>query len=218
MIRILCVDDHPLFRVGLMSVLQKCPDFQVVGEASNGVEAVAAAAKTQPDVIIMDVYMRGGDGFEGTELLRKQSPGVKILILTMSNSEEDMFRLVRAGANGYLLKTVRAEELIDSVTKLAAGEGALSPSMAAKLMNEFRNAVKEDGKRDFRNLSAREREILQLAAKGSTNKEIADQCFISETTVKAHFRNILEKLDAKNRAGAVAIATSKGLLKEHASY
>jgi len=214
MVRVLIVDDHPLFRAGLASVLQQHRDMEVVGEASNAIEAVEQTAKKHPDIVTMDVYMRGGDGFEGTAMLREKFPEVKILILSMSNNEEDLFRLVKNGAHGYLLKTADASELVDSIRKIASGDTALSATMATKLLERFRSAVREDSAKDMHGLSPREREVLQLAAKGATNKEIADKCFISETTVKAHFRSILEKLGTKNRAGAVAIATSKGLLKE----
>lgn len=213
MVKILVVDDHPVFRHGLSSILNKTPEFQVIGDACNGTEALTKVAELKPDVVVMDIFMRGGDGIETTTQLRQSHPNTGVLILSMSDNEDDLFRAIKAGAKGYLLKNVGLGEIIDSIKQVARGDAVLSPSMAVKLMQEFRETNRENTKKDCFNLSPRECEILQLAAQGASNKEIADKCFISETTVKAHFRNILEKLHVRNRAGAVALAASKGLLK-----
>lgn len=213
MIKILVVDDHPVFRHGLSSILNKTPEFQVIGDACNGTESLAKVAELKPDVVVMDIFMRGGDGIETTTQLRQSNPNIGVLILSMSDSEDDLFRAIKAGAKGYLLKNVGLNEIIDSIKQVARGDAVLSPAMAVKLMQEFRETNRENARKDFFNLSPRECEILQLAAQGASNKEIADKCFISETTVKAHFRNILEKLHVRNRAGAVALAASRGLLK-----
>jgi DNA-binding NarL/FixJ family response regulator len=214
MIKLMVVDDHPVFRKGLISVLSTYPDFRVVGEASNGIEAVSRVGELMPDVVLMDIFMRNGDGIEATMLIREKFPEVRVLVISMSENEDDLSQAIKAGANGYLLKSIGLSELVDSVRLIGTGDAVLSPSMATKLMEELRRASKDNNKQELYNLSPREREILQFASHGNTNKEIADKCYISETTVKAHFRNILGKLEVRNRAGAVAIAIAKGLLKE----
>ncbi len=213
MIRLLVVDDHPIFRHGLISVLQQCPEFEVVGQATNGVEAVAEASKLQPDIIIMDIRMPGGNGVEATIALQQRLSQVKVLILTVSDREDDLFTAIKAGAKGYLLKSVGLRELIDSIRLVASGEAIVSPSMAARLLEEFKQSGRNRASKDTRGLSPREKEVLQLIAQGGSNKEIADNLFISETTVKAHLRSILEKLHVRNRAEAVALAMTNGLLK-----
>ncbi len=213
MIRLLVVDDHPIFRHGLISVLQQYPEFEVVGQATNGVEAVAEASKLQPDIIIMDIRMPGGNGVEATIALQQRLSQVKVLILTVSDREDDLFTAIKAGAKGYLLKSVGLQELIDSIRLVANGEAIVSPSMAVRLLEEFKQSGQDRANKDPRGLSPREKEVLQLIAQGGSNKEIADNLFISETTVKAHLRSILEKLHVRNRAEAVALAMANGLLK-----
>ena len=161
----------------------------------------------------MDVLLAGDDGIEATARLHEKFPQVKVLILSVCDSRNDLVRAVGAGAVGYVLKGIELSELIDSIRLVAKGGAVFSPLMATRLTLELLgNTRSETGSEELR-LSSREREVLQLAAQGATNKEIAQQCYISETTVKAHFRNILEKLHAKNRSSAVATAMTKGLLK-----
>lgn len=215
MIKVLVVDDHPIFRQGLISLLQQYPEFEAVGQATNGKEAVAVASEVQPDVVIMDVRMPGGDGIAATTALQQALPKVKVVIVTVSDKDEDLFAAIKAGARGYLLKSVSLWELIDSIRLVAQGEAIISPTMAGRLLDEFKQADKEQSdKGPNRGLSLREQEVLQLVAKGASNKQIADQLFISETTVKAHLRTILGKLHARNRAEAVALAAAKGLLNK----
>ena len=214
MIKVLVVDDHPIFRQGLISLLQQYPEFETVGQATNGEEAVAVASEVQPDVIVMDVCMPGGDGIAATTALQQTLPKVKVIIVTVSDKDEDLFAAIKAGARGYLLKSVSLRELIDSIRLVAQGEAIISPTVAGKLLDEFKQTDKEQlGKELNGGLSLREQEVLQLVAHGASNKEIADQLFISETTVKAHLRTILQKLHARNRAEAVALAATKGWLK-----
>ena len=213
MIRVLVVDDHPLFRQGLISTLKQYAEFEVVGQAANGVEAVAKASELQPDVVVMDIRMPGGDGVEATTAIQQSLPQVKVLILTVSGEESDLFTAIKAGAKGYLLKTVNLQELINSIKLVANGDAIVSPSMAARLLKEFKQVEQDRAGKDHSELSPREREVLQLISDGASNKEIAAQLFISETTVKAHLRSILEKLHVKNRAQAAALAMAKGLLK-----
>jgi len=212
-IKILVVDDHAIFRQGLISVLQQYEEFEVVGQASSGVEAVDKASELQPDVVIMDISMPGGNGVEATSAIQQNLPDVRVLILTVSNEENDLFTAIKAGAKGYLLKNVSLQELIDSIRLVASGEAIVAPSMAVRLLDEFRQAEIERTEKILSELSLREKEVLQLIADGKSNKEIAAKLYISETTVKAHLRSILEKLHVRNRAQAAAMAMAKGLLK-----
>jgi DNA-binding NarL/FixJ family response regulator len=214
MIRVLAADDHPVFRQGLISVLQEYPEFEVVGEAINGADAVAKASELHPDVVVMDIRMPGGDGVEATAALHQRLPEVKVLIFTVSDKDDDLFAAIKAGAIGYLLKSANLAELLDAIRLVAKGEAIVSPPMAVRLLDEFKQATKGRTDKELSGLSERETEVLQLVAQGSSNKEIASQLFISETTVKAHLRSILEKLHVKNRAQAVALATTKGLLNK----
>jgi two-component system NarL family response regulator len=212
MVRIFVVDDHPVFRHGLISILGKHREFQVIGDAANGPEAVDKILELQPDIVIMDIFMSGGGGVEATAILQQKLPEVNVLILTVSNSEDDLFEAIKAGAKGYLLKTISVTELIESIMLVAKGEAIVSPSMAVRLLEEFKEVTKEKIRKEPHELSQRENEVLQLASKGASNKEIATKLFVSETTVKAHLRSILEKLHARNRAQAVGLAVAKGWL------
>lgn len=214
MTRVLVVDDHPVFRQGLISVLQQYPEFEVVGQATNGVEAVVKAGELQPDVVVMDIRMPAGDGVEATTVVQQRLPQVKVLIVTVSEKDDDLFAAIKAGAKGYLLKSASLLELIESIRLVAKGEAIISPSMAVRLLGEFQQTTKDRADKELSELSPREREVLQLVATGASNKEIATQFFICETTVKAHLRSILEKLHAHNRAEAVALAAAKGWLNK----
>ena len=211
--KILVVDDHAIFRQGFISVLQEYAEFEIVGQATNGVEAVEKAIELQPDVVIMDVCMPGGDGVEATTAIQQSLPQVNVLILTVSEEENDLFNAIKAGAKGYLLKNVSLQELIDSIRLVASGEAIIAPSMAVRLLNEFRQAEIDRAGKALSELTDREKEVLQQITNGSSNKEIAAKLYISETTVKAHLRSILEKLHVRNRAQAAALAMAKGLLK-----
>jgi len=206
------VDDHPVFRYGLASMLHQDPDFEVVGEASSGPEAVSRTEELRPDVIVMDVHMPGGGGVEATLNMQEVHPEVKVLILTVSEKDEDLFDAMEAGARGYLLKDAKFNELLNAVRVVASGEVILSPVMARRLIERSRKGGNQEGFREASNLSLREREVPQLVAQGYSNKEIGGQLYIDETTVKAHLRSIMDKLQAKNRAEAVAKAAISGLI------
>ena len=216
MIKVLVVDDHPVFRHGLVSILEKLSDFQVVGQAGNCSEAIAKARELEPDVITMDIRMPNGGGVECTAALRQMLPQIKVLILTVSDKDEDLFAAVKAGARGYILKSAPLDELVTAIRLVADDEAIISPVMATRLIEEFQQMDSPKPDSELDRLSAREREVLQLVAQGASNKEIAKKLFISETTVKAHLQSIIEKLHVKNRAEAAAKGTAKGLftLKE----
>jgi two-component system NarL family response regulator len=214
-IKVLVVDDHALFRRGLEMVLDGEPDIDVVGEASDGHEAVERAEKTLPDVVLMDVRMPKRSGIEATRAIKDVLPSTKILMLTISDEEADLYEAIKAGASGYLLKEISIEEVADAVRQVHAGQSLISPSMASKLLNEFATMVK---RRDERTqvpgprLTDRELEVLKLVAKGMNNRDIGSELFISENTVKNHVRNILEKLHLHSRMEAVVYAVREKLL------
>jgi DNA-binding NarL/FixJ family response regulator len=215
-LRVLIVDDHALFRRGLQMVLRQERDIEVVGEASDGHEAIQKAQETDPDVILMDIRMPRRSGIEATHQIKDMLPDAKILMLTISDEEGDLYEAVKAGASGYLLKEISIEEVGDAIRSVAAGQSRLSPSMAAKLLEEFKHISKRaDEARPLPapRLTDREMEVLRLVAEGDSNRDIGKKLFISENTVKNHIRNILEKLHLHNRLAAVKYAVREKLLE-----
>ena len=214
-VRVLIVDDHALFRRGLQMVLEGESDIDVVGEAGDGHEAIVQAERTTPDVVLMDVRMPKRSGIEATRAIKDVLPSVKILMLTISDEEADLYEAIKAGASGYLLKEISIDEVANAVRSVQAGQSLISPSMASKLLTEFAAMVK---RRDERNqvpgprLTERELEVLKLVAKGMNNRDIGAELFISENTVKNHVRNILEKLHLHSRMEAVVYAVREKLL------
>ena len=212
-VRVLVVDDHALFRHGLLEVLRPAPDLVVVGEARDGMEAIEQAAELQPDVVLMDVRMPSVNGIEAARRIRTAQPAVRILMLTESEDEEDLYAAVRAGATGYLLKEVAIDEIADAIRAVANGQALVSPSMTTKLLSEF-NALSrrlEDG-HDSRRLTDRELEVLRLIARGMSNKDIGLELVIAENTVRNHVRNILEKLQVRSRVEAAMYAVREKLV------
>lgn len=211
-IRVLLVDDHALFRKGLASMLRDQPDFEVVAEAKDAEEALARAKELMPDVILMDIYMPGGTGLEATQRIKEALPYVKIVILTVSEEDQNLFSAIKSGAQGYLSKKIEPLELFEMLRGVVRGEAPISRVTAAKILDEFARQVKH--RRDeppVEHLSPREQQVLELLTKGSTNKEIAAALGISDNTVKNHLRNILDKLHLENRVQAAAFALQKGL-------
>jgi DNA-binding NarL/FixJ family response regulator len=214
-IRVVIVDDHALFRRGLDRVLSDEPDIEVVGEAADGVDAVTRTRELAPDIVIMDVRMPRASGIEAARTIRAVLPETKVIMLTVSDLEEDLYDAVRAGVNGYLLKEVAIEEVANAVRAVAAGHSLVSPSMASKLFSEF-NALAQRAEERRRALSPRlterELEVLRLVAKGLSNREIGKELYIAENTVKNHVRNILEKLQLHSRMEAVVYVMREKLL------
>lgn len=215
-IRVLLVDDHALFRRGVASVLAREPDLTVVGEASDAEQALARAKELHPDVVLLDVKMPGRSGLEVCAELVEAVPGVRVVMLTISDAEDDLYAAVRAGASGYLLKEISPEDVVAAVRSVHAGQSLISPTMAGKLLTEFAAMVRrEDELRDSGapRLTDRELEVLKLVARGLNNRDIAHELFISENTVKNHVRNILEKLQLHSRMEAVVYAVREKLLE-----
>jgi DNA-binding NarL/FixJ family response regulator len=205
-IRLIIADDHPVVRTGLLGMLAEQPDFDVVGEASTGVEAVALTADLGPAVVLMDLRMPEMDGVTAISEIRAQQPEVQILVLTTYDTDADILRAVEAGATGYLLKDSPREELFRAIRAAAQGEAVLAPVVAARLMGRMRAPAEET-------LSAREIEVLSLVSQGATNREIGRQLHISEATVKSHLLHIYGKLGVGDRTAAVTTALKRGILR-----
>lgn len=205
-LRLVIADDHPIVRAGLQGLLATQPDLLVVGEASNGPDAVTLVRTHRPDVCLVDLRMPGLDGVATTREVRRVSPGTQVLILTTYDTDADVLRAIEAGATGYLLKETPRDELFRAIRATARGESVLSPSVASRLVGHARGA-------DDRHLSPRELEVLMLVARGTSNKLIARDLGISEATVKTHLLHIFSKLGVDDRTAAVTTAIDRGLLR-----
>jgi two-component system NarL family response regulator len=215
-IRVLVVDDHALFRRGLEMVLEQEPHIDVVGEAEDGAEAVQRVVETTPDIVLMDIRMPKRGGIDACTAIKDAVPSTKIIMLTISDEEADLYDAIKAGAMGYLLKEISIEEVASAIRAVHGGQSLISPSMASKLLNEFASMIKRGDERQqvpAPRLTEREMEVLRLVAKGLNNRDIAKQLFISENTVKNHIRNILEKLQLHSRMEAVVYAVREKLLE-----
>ncbi|MYR47499.1 response regulator transcription factor [Streptomyces sp. SID5910] len=206
-ISLLVVDDHPVVRDGLRGMFAAAPGFRVLGEAANGAEALERAAALDPDVILMDLRMPGGGGVDAIRELTRRGARAKVLVLTTYDTDSDTLPAIEAGATGYLLKDAPRDDLFTAVRAAAQGRTVLSPAVASRLVSAVR-APRTPGEA----LSAREREVLALVARGTSNKEIARELFISEATVKTHLTHVYAKLGVNDRAAAVAVAYDRGIL------
>lgn len=213
--RVLLVDDHHLFREGLARILNAQPDFEVVGEAGDGLEAQVKARKLKPDLILMDVGMPGGDGLEATQRIKQEMPGVTIVMLTVRDEDDKLFQSIRNGAQGYLLKSIHSKEMLAMLRAAVHGEAAITPALGARMLEEFRRVsrmARQETREETEALTAREQEILSLVAAGATNMEIADKLHVSIHTVKTHMRKILAKLHQDRRYEAASYALREGLI------
>ncbi len=215
-LRILLVDDHVLFRKGIASLLSSRNDITVVGEAGDGIEAVKMARQTKPEIVLMDVNMPNRGGLETIKVLKQEMPNVDIVMLTVSDDDEDLFQAIKNGAKGYLLKNLEPYELYNMLDGIREGEAPISGTMASKILQEFRQpeSKQDDDSGAVDELTPREIEVLEQVVTGATNKEIAGTLHITENTVKIHLRNILEKLHVKNRIQAAVQAVRDGLIDD----
>jgi DNA-binding NarL/FixJ family response regulator len=210
-IRLLIVDNHTLFRQGLVSLLQSEPGLQVIGEAAGGEEALKLAQELQPDVVLMDVKMPGMDGVEATRRLLEVMPHTRVLMLTVSEEEENLFAAIQAGARGYILKNADADELLQAIERVHAGEAMLSPVMTFRLLQALRSGGAPIPSSELP-LTSREQDVFQLLVQGASNRQIAESLMITENTVKTHVRNILEKLELHSRTEVAAYARRLNLI------
>ena len=208
-IKLVVVDDHSLFRRGLVGLLEEMTEFQVVGEASNGQDALGVIENAKPDIVLLDINMPVMDGLQTLAVLRKLHPEQKVLMLTISQNDEDLINAIVTGANGYVLKNTEPDSLRTTILQVFAGNSVLSPEITAKVLQAVRRS-QADRNRGL--LSDREVEVLKCLARGQTTAQIAGVLFISENTVKTHIRHILEKMEVNNRAEAVARAAQMDLI------
>jgi len=216
-LRILLVDDHVLFRKGVGALLAARQDMEVVGEAGDGLEAIARARETVPDAILMDIHMPECDGLEAVRVIKQEMPHVQIIMLTVSDDDRDLFAAIKNGAAGYLLKNLEPDQLFDMLEGIRRGEAPISGVLAAKILQEFRqpgqNIIAQEPEEGTA-LTPREIEVLERVVEGATNKEIAKALFIAQSTVKNHLRNILDKLHLQNRIQAAVYAVRQGLVRD----
>ncbi len=210
-IKLLIVDDHPVVREGIGAMLRREPDFKIVGEASNGLEAVEKARELEPDVILMDLRMPELDGVEAITRIRADYPEVKFIILTTYSDDEYIFKGIAAGARAYLLKDAPREELFKAIRMVSKGESLIQPVVASRVLDKLAELSRKTPSADV--LSEREIEVLQLMAKGVSNKELADQLSITQSTVKTHITSIFQKLNVTTRTEAVTTAFKKGIIQ-----
>jgi DNA-binding NarL/FixJ family response regulator len=210
-LRLLVVDDHEVVRQGLVSMLGRRDGFQVVAEAATASEAIEAARRFQPDLVIMDVRLPDGSGIEACREIRAQLPGTRVVILTSYPDEEAVFSAIVAGASGYLLKQVRARDLVSAIEAVGRGESLLDPAVTEKVLERVRRIASGEEQDELAQLTQQERRILMLVAEGKTNKEIAEEVFLSDKTVKNYVSSILSKLNLQRRAQAAAYVARRGM-------
>ena len=215
-LRIFLIDDHNLFRSGVKALLARQPGFEVVGEAADGLEGLKRARELRPDVVLLDLHMPGISGLEAVQLLRDELPQTEVLMLTVSEDAEDLMDALRAGARGYLLKNIDTDFLVDAVRRAARGEAVMSPQMTSKLVAGLQGAARhvEREAPAGQAISPREREILACLARGASNKEIARELALAESTVKIHVQNILRKLNLSSRVQAAVYAVEHGIVEK----
>ena len=209
--RIILVDDHEVVRLGLKSLLEQHPQFDVVGEAGSAREALEQVAAHKPDVVVMDIRLPGTSGIEACEQIVNQFPNTKVIMLTSYAEDEMLFSAIRAGASGYILKQIGSEDLVKAIESVGRGEALLDPAVTQRVFQEVRRAVKEEEASAFSHLSQQEKHVLLLVSEGKTNREIAKSLFLGEGTVRNYVSSILSKLSVNNRAEAAAYAVQHSL-------
>ncbi len=209
--RLILVDDHEVVRIGLKSLLERHPQFDVVGEAGSAREAVEQVAALKPDIAIMDIRLPGTSGIEACEEIVTKFPGTKVIMLTSYAEDEMLFSAIRAGASGYILKQIGSDELVKALEAVSRGEALLDPAVTQRVFQEVRRAVKEEEASAFAHLSQQEKHVLLLVSEGKTNREIAKSLFLGEGTVRNYVSSILSKLGVNNRAEAAAYAVEHNL-------
>ncbi|MCI0396511.1 MAG: response regulator transcription factor [Chloroflexi bacterium] len=210
-LRLLLVDDHEVVRLGLKSLLEHHPGFEVVAEASAATEAVQKALAHRPDIVLMDIRLASGNGIEACQEITRQLPGTKVIMLTSYAEDEMLFAAIRAGATGYVLKQISSDSLIQAVEAAARGESMLDPTLTQRIFSEVRRSIQQEEQAAFRDLTPQEIQVLAAIAEGKTNREIAGALFLSEGTVRNYVSSILSKLSVSNRAEAAAYAVQHNL-------
>jgi DNA-binding NarL/FixJ family response regulator len=213
-IRVFLADDHSLFRNGIASLLKSRQGIEVVGEASNGAEAIEQVRKLKPDVVLMDIHMPERNGLEAVQAIKQELPDVRIVMLTVSDDDQNLFTAIKNGADGYLLKTIEPQELYEMIAKVHRGEAPISGVMANRILAELRNTKRDGASPAEEGLTTREIEILECVVRGKSNSEIAQSLDITENTVNIHLRNILEKLHLQNRIQAAIYAVHQHIVRD----
>ncbi len=209
--RIIIVDDHEVVRIGMRSLLEQYPQYEVVAEAATGKEAISQVESFRPDIVLMDIRLPGKSGIDACEEIKKIAPDTKVIMLTSYAEDEMLFSAIKAGASGYVLKQIDSEGLIKSLEAVARGEASLDPAVTQRVFQEVRRAVKEEEAASFINLSQQEKMVLKLVSEGKTNREIAQTLYLGEGTVRNYVSSILSKLGVSNRAEAAAYAVEHNL-------
>ena len=209
--RILLVDDHEVVRVGLRALLDKHPQFEVVADAGTGKEAVEKTRAYKPDVVVMDIRLRGGSGIEATQAIVEEFPDTKVIMLTSYAEDEMLFAAIRAGAAGYVLKQIGGDDLVRAIEAVGRGEALLDPAVTQRVFQEVRKAAREQEASALADLTEQEMHVLQLVSEGRTNRQIAEMLYLGEGTVRNYVSSILSKLNVRNRAEAAAYAVEHNL-------
>jgi two-component system response regulator DevR len=209
--RIMIVDDHEVVRLGLISLLEQNSQYEVVAQADNALDAIKKVETYKPDIVLMDIRLPGMSGIEACEQITKKYPDTKVIMLTSFAEDEMLFSAIKAGASGYVLKQINAKDLINSIESVARGEASLDPAVTQRVFQEVRKAVREEEASAFSNLSQQERMVLKLVSEGKTNRDIAQNLFLGEGTVRNYVSSILSKLNVSNRAEAAAYAVEHNL-------
>jgi len=209
--KIIIVDDHEVVRLGLRSLLDQYPQYQVVAEAGNASEAIKKVTETNPNIVLMDIRLPGKSGIDACEEIKKINPDIQVIMLTSYAEDEMLFSAIKAGAAGYILKQINSDGLVQSLEAVSRGEASLDPAVTQRVFQEVRRAVKQEEAASFSSLSKQEKMVLKLVSEGRTNKEIAHELFLGEGTVRNYVSSILSKLDVSNRAEAAAYAVEHNL-------